>query len=186
MGPAPGESFGKPGYQQSEHRIGRGGRDQAPPPPPVIDYNRIPTAAPFNTFVGNLPFEISDADLRIFFADVKIKEIKIPLDQEQKTRGFAYVEFSDQDSMIKALMMSGQVHSVFPFFSFNIIASKSEEDTAVLILQKAAKEVLSKKVLPMTGELMLPTMLPIDLVAPILTGQLEPNQHPSEFLIVLK
>jgi hypothetical protein len=123
MGPAPGESFGKSGYQQTEHRIGRGAREQAPPPP-AIDYNRIPTAAPFNTFVGNLPFEISDADLRSFFADVKVKEIKIPLDQEQKTRGFAYVEFLDQDSLIKALMMSGQVHAfTLPFFITNLIAN---------------------------------------------------------------
>lgn len=94
----------------ADHRIGRGGRDQGPPPAPTIDYARLPTSAPFVTFVGNLPFEICEADLKAFFFNLKLKDIKIPLDHEQKSRGFAIVEFLDQDSLIKAILMGGQVH----------------------------------------------------------------------------
>lgn len=103
----PGRGLGR--FPPSGDRSGRGGRDQGPPPPPVLDYARIPTMAPFNSFVGNLPFEVNETNLSEFFSALKIREIKIPLDQEQRCRGFAYVEFVDQDSLIKGLLMSGQV-----------------------------------------------------------------------------
>jgi RNA recognition motif-containing protein len=48
-------------------------------------------------FVGNLPYEITEPDLREFFASVgPLSNVIIPVDRETgKRRGFAFVEFSD-------------------------------------------------------------------------------------------
>jgi cold-inducible RNA-binding protein len=48
-------------------------------------------------FVGNLPYETTEADLREFFSSVGIlSNVIIPVDRETgKRRGFAFVEFSD-------------------------------------------------------------------------------------------
>ena len=48
-------------------------------------------------FVGNLPYETTDTDLREFFSSVgTLSNVIIPVDRETgKRRGFAFVEFSD-------------------------------------------------------------------------------------------
>lgn len=48
-------------------------------------------------FVGNLPYETTETDLREFFSSVGIlSNVIIPVDRETgKRRGFAFVEFSD-------------------------------------------------------------------------------------------
>jgi cold-inducible RNA-binding protein len=48
-------------------------------------------------FVGNLPYDATEADLREFFAPVgSLSTVIIPLDRETgKPRGFAFVELSD-------------------------------------------------------------------------------------------
>jgi len=48
-------------------------------------------------FVGNLPYETTEADLREFFSSVgTLSNVIIPVDRETgKRRGFAFVEFSD-------------------------------------------------------------------------------------------
>lgn len=89
-------------------RPGRGRGDQGPPPPPVIDYGRIPTAPPFVCFVGNLPFVVTEEEIKAIFADCKIANVTIPKERETgRCRGFAYIELVDMESMINALMRSG-------------------------------------------------------------------------------
>jgi cold-inducible RNA-binding protein len=48
-------------------------------------------------FVGNLPYETTDTELREFFSSVgTLSNVIIPVDRETgKRRGFAFVEFSD-------------------------------------------------------------------------------------------
>lgn len=89
-------------------RPGRIGRDGAPQPP-AIDYASLPTVGPFNCFVGNLPFEVTESDIRGVFASVPLLGVKIPRDPEQRGRGFAYLELPNQDSLVKALLLSGSV-----------------------------------------------------------------------------
>jgi RNA recognition motif-containing protein len=52
---------------------------------------------PVRLFVGNLPYEMTEPDLREFFASVgPLSNVIIPVDRETgKRRGFAFVEFSD-------------------------------------------------------------------------------------------
>jgi cold-inducible RNA-binding protein len=52
---------------------------------------------PVRLFVGNLPYDVTEPDLREFFAPVgPLSTVIIPVDRETgKRRGFAFVEFSD-------------------------------------------------------------------------------------------
>ncbi len=52
---------------------------------------------PVRLFVGNLPYETTESELREFFASVgTLSNVIIPVDRETgKRRGFAFVEFSD-------------------------------------------------------------------------------------------
>jgi len=52
---------------------------------------------PVRLFVGNLPYDVTEPDLREFFSSVgPLSTVIIPVDRETgKRRGFAFVEFSD-------------------------------------------------------------------------------------------
>jgi RNA recognition motif-containing protein len=52
---------------------------------------------PVRLFVGNLPYDVTEPDLREFFSPVgPLSFVIIPVDRETgKQRGFAFVEFSD-------------------------------------------------------------------------------------------
>jgi cold-inducible RNA-binding protein len=52
---------------------------------------------PVRLFVGNLPYDVTEPDLREFFSSIgPLSTVIIPVDRETgKRRGFAFVEFSD-------------------------------------------------------------------------------------------
>lgn len=81
--------------------------------PVVIDQSRLPTCAPYTAFIGSLPFEVTEADVRTFFqmrniAAGSILNVKLPRDTENKARGFGYVEFASCDDLTRALLASNQ------------------------------------------------------------------------------
>jgi cold-inducible RNA-binding protein len=59
---------------------------------------------PVRLFVGNLPYDVTEPDLREFFAPVgPLSAVIIPVDRETgKRRGFAFVEFSDPAHAVEA------------------------------------------------------------------------------------
>jgi len=56
-------------------------------------------------FVGNLPFDVTEAELRELFAPVgSLSYVFLPVDRESgKRRGFAFVEFADAAQAAEAL-----------------------------------------------------------------------------------
>ena len=52
---------------------------------------------PVRLYVGNLPYDVTEPDLREFFSPVgPLSSVIIPVDRETgKLRGFAFIEFSD-------------------------------------------------------------------------------------------
>lgn len=69
--------------------------------------NTIPTEPPYIAFVGNLAFDLTEADLEEFFAGHETKSVKIIKDREDKPKGFGYVEFADVEGLKAALNMFG-------------------------------------------------------------------------------
>ncbi|KAB5538854.1 hypothetical protein DKX38_016387 [Salix brachista] len=64
----------------------------------VEGYNRI--------YVGNLSWDITEDDLKKFFSDCKISSIRFGMDKETgEFRGYGHVDFSDNDSLMKALKL---------------------------------------------------------------------------------
>jgi RNA recognition motif-containing protein len=56
-------------------------------------------------FVGNLPFDVTEAELRDLFAPVgPLSYVFLPVDRESgKRRGFAFIEFNDEAKAAEAL-----------------------------------------------------------------------------------
>ncbi|KAJ4479937.1 hypothetical protein J3R30DRAFT_3466939 [Lentinula aciculospora] len=69
----------------------------------------LPTQPPYTAFIGNLPFDLIEAELEDFFT--KTKSVKIIKDREDKPKGFGYVEFEDLDSLKDAIDKSGATFS---------------------------------------------------------------------------
>jgi RNA recognition motif-containing protein len=56
-------------------------------------------------FVGNLPYDVTEDDLKELFEKFgKIKSLILITDREtKKSRGFGFVEFSDKENAIEAI-----------------------------------------------------------------------------------
>ena len=80
----------------------------------AIDQSRLPTCPPYTAFIGNLPFDVTEADVRTFMQmrnipAASILNVKLPRDNvENKSRGFGYVEFSSCEDLTRALLASNQ------------------------------------------------------------------------------
>src|SRR5512136_2661505 len=60
---------------------------------------------PVRLFVGNLPYNVTEPELKEFFSPVgPLSSVIIPVDRETgKRRGFAFVEFSDAAQAAEAI-----------------------------------------------------------------------------------
>jgi len=71
--------------------------------------NEMPTEKPFVCFVGNLSYETSKNELEDFFGECSPINISLPRDRENdRLKGYGYVEFDTAQDMKAALAMSGQ------------------------------------------------------------------------------
>ncbi|GJJ76457.1 translation initiation factor 4B [Entomortierella parvispora] len=98
--------FGDGGRGGFQSRGGFGDREESrfTPRAPV----ELPTRPPYTIHLGNLPFDVTEADIEDFFSASKINSIRIMKDFEDKPKGFGYVEFDSLDSLKKALENNGQ------------------------------------------------------------------------------
>lgn len=77
--------------------------------PNEIDTSRVPHAPPFKVHIGNIPYDTTEEDIRLFFKDLNLKDIQLPREDKGlgRTRGFGYAEFETRTSMIDALKLDG-------------------------------------------------------------------------------
>ncbi|GJJ08663.1 hypothetical protein Clacol_002882 [Clathrus columnatus] len=101
-----------PALRTDEERVRDGGRsdfsskpDRAPLPP--REEVPLPTSPPYTAFVGNLAFDMSEAELGQFFNPHKTVSVKIITDRDGKPKGFGYVEFDELAGLKFALTKSG-------------------------------------------------------------------------------
>ncbi|KAF9162998.1 hypothetical protein DFQ26_003059 [Actinomortierella ambigua] len=68
----------------------------------------LPTRPPYTAHIGNLPFDVAEADIEEFFTGCPIANIRIMRDIEDRPKGFGYVEFVTLDALKGAIENSGQ------------------------------------------------------------------------------
>lgn len=83
---------------------------------------------PVRLFVGNLPYETSEADLRELFASIgPLSHVFLPVDRETgRPRGFAFVEFADR-AQAEAAMARLNGHS-FRNRTLSVSEARARED----------------------------------------------------------
>ena len=64
---------------------------------------------PFIAFVGNLAYTAVKDDIENYFHDggCNVKDVTIQMGDNGRPRNFAFVEFDNRESLIKALTVSG-------------------------------------------------------------------------------
>ncbi|MCP9258339.1 hypothetical protein DINM_002837 [Dirofilaria immitis] len=68
----------------------------------------IPDEAPFKAYVGNLPLDLVPGDLDSLFRDYAVIEAKMMRDYENdRFKGFAYIEFRTREDLERALSLNG-------------------------------------------------------------------------------
>jgi len=68
----------------------------------------LPTSPPYTAHLGNLPFDLTEEQVKKFFFESKILTTRIIRDKDSRSMGFGYVEFEDLESLTKALQLSGE------------------------------------------------------------------------------
>jgi len=68
----------------------------------------LPTRPPYTAHLGNLSFDVTQADIQDFFAACEVSNVRLVEDKlDRKPKGFGYVEFGSLDGLKKALDLNG-------------------------------------------------------------------------------
>ncbi|ETW82934.1 hypothetical protein HETIRDRAFT_238319, partial [Heterobasidion irregulare TC 32-1] len=93
--------------RRDDYMSNRGIRQMGPPREDLP----LPTQPPYTAFIGNLAFDLTEADLESFFGTLKVKSVKVIKDREERPKGFGYIEFEDLEDLKDALARSGSALS---------------------------------------------------------------------------
>ncbi|KAF0699357.1 Aste57867_10073 [Aphanomyces stellatus] len=102
------------GRQYDDHEAGgRGGRGRRNSGDNYEHKQReklpVPDHGPFKSYVGNLPYSMSEDDLADYFEGCTVTDVRIPIDYSSgRPKGFAYIEFGDRESLVRALEYDGK------------------------------------------------------------------------------
>jgi len=88
----------------------------------------FPTEPPFTAYVGNLSFNVVEDDLYSFFgAECKVNNVRLLSNKENnRPKGFGYVEFGDLDSLKRAVAKNGEPFLERPL-RIDVAEAKPEE-----------------------------------------------------------
>ncbi|KAJ8934399.1 hypothetical protein NQ314_013440 [Rhamnusium bicolor] len=69
--------------------------------------DKVPKDPPYIAYLSNLPYDVDEDEIALFFKNMKISNMRIPKDDRDvsKLKGFGYVEFEDRDSLLNALVI---------------------------------------------------------------------------------
>ncbi len=109
---------------QAGHGNARDGRLTQPDRPQyaVREQLPLPTRPPYTAHLGNLAYDVKQADVEDFLAECKVTSVRIVEDKfDHKPKGFGYVEFETLDGLKAALTKTET-----PFMGRNIKISVAE------------------------------------------------------------
>ncbi|KAJ3072574.1 hypothetical protein HDU98_003348 [Podochytrium sp. JEL0797] len=67
-----------------------------------------PNQPPYQAYIGNLSYEVSDRDIENLFSQLQVKSIRLIRDTEDNIKGFGYCEFEDVESLKGAVALHGE------------------------------------------------------------------------------
>lgn len=74
-----------------------------------IDLSQLPDKPPFTVYVGNLSYDVDEESLAEFFTKMKLAVSSSRLARENdRMKGYGYVDFLDKGSLIEAMKMDGE------------------------------------------------------------------------------
>ncbi|EJU04545.1 hypothetical protein DACRYDRAFT_20254 [Dacryopinax primogenitus] len=68
----------------------------------------LPDKPPYTAFLGNLAYDLTDADIEEYFSPHKLVSVKIIKERDERPKGFGYVEFEDLEGLKAGLERSGR------------------------------------------------------------------------------
>jgi RNA recognition motif-containing protein len=118
----------------------------------------LPTQPPYTAHVGNLAFDLTEAEIENYFEGCRVISVRIMKDRiDNRPKGFGYVEFADLDSLKKALSLAdGQLagrnirvsvaeprmHPNTPSTSLTCFLQQNRPDTGQMKLLKVSGEAV--------------------------------------------
>lgn len=68
----------------------------------------VPDKPPYTAHIGNLSFDVTESEISQFFASCDVCSVRLVRDREQdRPKGFGYVEFSTKEGLLAALDLNG-------------------------------------------------------------------------------
>ncbi|OQV15726.1 putative Cleavage stimulation factor subunit 2 [Hypsibius exemplaris] len=119
-----------------------------------------------SVYIGNLPWDVKEEDLKGIFNKVgTIISLRMPLDQDQKSKGFAFCEFREQDSVAMAIKH---------FNGFEFSGRKMKVDSATNNVDKDSRMMGPVAIEQQYGEACDPVQAPEKIASVI--GNMAPAQ----------
>jgi len=72
-----------------------------------IDLSRLPSQPPYTAFLGNLPFDVTEDDIKQLFRGLRVENIRFPQDAG-RMKGFGYAEFYDLEQLKAGLALTNE------------------------------------------------------------------------------
>jgi translation initiation factor 4B len=95
----------------------------------------MPTKPPFTAHLGNLSFEVTEADVRDLLSACEVTSVRLVEDKmDRRPKGFGYVEFGTVEGLKEALKLS---ETQFQGRNIRISVADPRECHDVIILKSA-------------------------------------------------
>nr|XP_019530018.2 eukaryotic translation initiation factor 4B-like isoform X1 [Aedes albopictus] len=78
----------------------------------LLNDDTVPHNPPYQAYISNLPYDLTDGDVYDFFADMEIASLRLPTRDDGepgRLRGYGYVEFVKRQDLIDALSITEPV-----------------------------------------------------------------------------
>lgn len=75
----------------------------------LLNDDTVPHNPPYQAYISNLPYDLTDSDVYEFFAGMEISSLRLPTRDDGepgRLRGFGYVEFANRQDLIDALSIT--------------------------------------------------------------------------------